>query len=665
MDRAPDCGYTYLWFVSTGASESERMTISKEKIDQTINNTQSYLLRQRRAGGFWTGNLSSSAVSTATAVFALASVNRRTYQNLIEGGLYWLKDHQNEDGGWGDTPQSVSQLSTTLVCLSAFSVSDGSFVYNEAIAKAEAWVKQQVGSNDPKVIALAVDQLHGRDKSFSAPVLMMCAMGKRLGPKHTGWQYVKPLPFELAALPPQFFKSLPLTVVNYALPVLIAIGQARFHFKKPSSPVTRRLRKACVQKTLKVLKTLQPESGGFLESPPLTAFVVMSLAGTGLVDHRIVTQGAYFLVDSVRDDGSWPIHSHLATGATTLAVNALCAGTSDMTDALTSTRDWLLTQQRRQVHATTHAAPGAWASNELPGAVPDVENTAAALIAMFDLSSDTTRSQKAAAKGIRWLVEQQNKDGGMPMFCRDWTRLRLERSAPDITAHALGAMGCWWGSLPKRLKKQTTRAMQRAMVYLKTTQHRSGFWTPLWFGHEQTSDHRNPVYGTSRVVTHLAHVPQSFRACMHGEIKRATKWLLAVQHPKGSWGADVAICSSLEESAVAVDALAATLTSHDLLLFDDQTQAIQNAIHKGTVWLTKATAQGTTFDPSPIGLWFGRLWYSDDLYPVAFTLGALNKAKSALKRQVLSRETRANRIVELPAQNKQARASESADILAL
>ncbi len=123
----------------------DSMTTINNTIEQTIANTRSHLLQQRRAGGFWTGRLSSSALATATAVFALGSVNRRTYHNLIEGGLHWLKDHQNADGGWGDTTQSHSNLATTLLSLSAFSVSDGSFTYNTAIAAASASTRNAPG----------------------------------------------------------------------------------------------------------------------------------------------------------------------------------------------------------------------------------------------------------------------------------------------------------------------------------------------------------------------------------------------------------------------------------------------------------------------------------------------------------------------------------------
>ena len=51
---------------------------------------------------------------------------------------------------------------------------------------------------------------------------------------------------------------------------------------------------------------MQPASGGFLESAPLTSFVVMSLASSGRSDHPVVRKGVEFLLSAVRPDGSWP-----------------------------------------------------------------------------------------------------------------------------------------------------------------------------------------------------------------------------------------------------------------------------------------------------------------------------------------------------------------------
>src|SRR5688572_145592 len=88
-------------------------------IDQAIANTRAHLLSLRNAAGHWEGELSSSALSTATAIVALGTVDAREHAAAIALGVKWLVEHQNADGGWGDTTLSKSNLSTTLLCWSA------------------------------------------------------------------------------------------------------------------------------------------------------------------------------------------------------------------------------------------------------------------------------------------------------------------------------------------------------------------------------------------------------------------------------------------------------------------------------------------------------------------------------------------------------------------
>ena len=88
-------------------------------LDNAIARTQAHLLSLRNEKGHWEGELSSSALSTATAVVALKLVDAAKHADFIEKGAAWLRQHQNTDGGWGDTTISKSNLSTTLLCWSA------------------------------------------------------------------------------------------------------------------------------------------------------------------------------------------------------------------------------------------------------------------------------------------------------------------------------------------------------------------------------------------------------------------------------------------------------------------------------------------------------------------------------------------------------------------
>ncbi|MCP4374662.1 MAG: squalene--hopene cyclase, partial [bacterium] len=91
-----------------------------DTIETTLSNAAGELLALRDPDGGWTGRLSSSALSTATATVAMECADRQGCGQLISSALEWLAEHVNDDGGWGDTPQSMSNLPTTLLVWSAF-----------------------------------------------------------------------------------------------------------------------------------------------------------------------------------------------------------------------------------------------------------------------------------------------------------------------------------------------------------------------------------------------------------------------------------------------------------------------------------------------------------------------------------------------------------------
>ena len=206
----------------------------------------------------------------------------------------------------------------------------------------------------------------------------------------------------------------------------------------------------------------------------------MSLVAAGESAHPVVERGVAFLERSVRADGRWPIDTNLATWVTTLAVNAL-ARRSDRRDPLeptarTALGRWLLDQQYRERHVYTDAPPGGWAWTDLPGGVPDADDTPGALLALHVLGADDSEYREAACAGIGWLLGLQNADGGVPTFCRGWGALPFDRSSPDLTAHTLRAWTAWRPMLPSALGTRTDRATGRAVRYLERAQQADGSW---------------------------------------------------------------------------------------------------------------------------------------------------------------------------------------------
>ncbi|MFH1300442.1 MAG: prenyltransferase/squalene oxidase repeat-containing protein, partial [Planctomycetota bacterium] len=342
-------------------------TVSHQRVQEGYQRARAELLSARNAAGHWEGELSTSALSTATAVMALEMIRRRrpaddhSLDSYIKQGIHWLATHQNEDGGWGDTIKSISNISTSMLCHAVFHATRNAINFSSITVNAKQYIDRSGGVE-------ALIARYGKDKTFSVPILTHCALARLVK-----WDTIPALPFELSCLPANFYKAVRLPVVSYALPALIAIGQVRHHFCKPKNPLLRVIRNLSIQKSLKKLISIQPSNGGFLEAAPLTSFVTMSLAGMGLVDHPVVKKGLEFLLASVRPDGSWPIDTNLATWTTTLSVNAIQGTLSEFEKA--PIRDWLLQQQYKELHPYTSAEPGGWAWTDLPGGVPDADDT--------------------------------------------------------------------------------------------------------------------------------------------------------------------------------------------------------------------------------------------------------------------------------------------------
>ncbi|MFG0262492.1 MAG: prenyltransferase/squalene oxidase repeat-containing protein [Novipirellula sp. JB048] len=626
----------------------------RHRVRSTLDQLRDELLNQRTGAGHWVGELSPSALSTATAISALSAVllharsplaEADSIEALIRRGMTYLAQQQNHDGGFGDTDRSYSNIATSYLAQAASALAQrsiGAGLESPRLSRLSEYIRLE--GEIP-----GLRRRYGTDKTFVVPILANMAIAGLVA-----WDEVPRLPFEAAVFPQSMYRILRMPVVSYAIPALVAIGQARHFHGTPAWLPIRGIRSASVKRSMQVLRRMQPESGGYLEATPLTSFVLMSLAATQRGDCEVSRDAIRFLTDSIRPDGSWPIDTNLATWVTSLSISALALDPEDdgswCSDSLV---DWHLGCQHRQRHPFTGAQPGGWGWTDLSGAVPDSDDTPAAILALSQMRTRVAPGRRreldqAAADGRRWLIDLQNRDGGWPTFCRGWGKLPFDRSSNDLTAHALRALA---------QPGLSSRTRARAERFLTRNQRSDGSWLALWFGNQDHPREENPVYGTARVLLAAADGFLSDEV-----VRRGCEYLIGSQNPDGGWGGGPSLLpwlkcqrvgglgkplaanlvSSVEETAVAIEALTTILwktagASMAGVAAKDQDsrdfaqtgpaaamEGQRAAIIRGVEFLLQSVHDGRHRVPWPIGFYFAKLWYHEKLYPLVFTVAALS-----------------------------------------
>jgi hypothetical protein len=219
------------------------------------------LKEEQNSDGFWTGKLSSSALSTATSIVALKINGNIEDYPLVQSGFNWLCLNINSDGGFGDTPESESNVSTSLLSYAAiYYCKDNDRQGISELKAIEKFLETKGITINGRDITSSILSFYGKDYTFSVPILSMLVICGVID--DSAVRYIPRLPFELSLLPASYYRFFNLQVVSYAVPALIGVGIYIHTRRKSEYSFGNIYRNRCIRPAVKKLISIMPASGG-------------------------------------------------------------------------------------------------------------------------------------------------------------------------------------------------------------------------------------------------------------------------------------------------------------------------------------------------------------------------------------------------------------------
>jgi squalene-hopene/tetraprenyl-beta-curcumene cyclase len=511
---------------------------------------------------WWKGRLTGSALATAGAALALGSAGRPRHRPAIESALEWLANTQNADGGWGDTYNSPSNVPATIaawVAISSWEHADGKIV--TAGRRAESFLSDQCGGLESAHIAGGLAQAAGGSPIAAATAAAMCAATGMINPR------------ELKRHPDQ----------------RLAYRLLKNRLIHRANPVGRIFDGLSTRRGIAALEQYSPA-----KCPVSTTCLTMiALAAANRLDHPAMDRCADFLAGVAHDEGGLSSTPNIAVRTTAQVVAALGegGGLCPPSDRCNGIAKWLLNRQ----------SDGGWGACDLPGAAINCYDTANVLLALHALRAFDDEAVACARRGVRFLLSATNADGGVGLVAG-------EASAADVTATCLLAMEQWRPVLG-RPEVQIAQACARMRRFLKTSQHNDGSWASLLAGNQLEPNTENRVWTTATVLASMTQITAVAGDC---DLPAAAGFLIEAQWPGGAWGPARGVAPSLDETAVAVGALAGV----------SGIKGCRDAAMRGAQWLTETFSSGA---PAPIFRDTDGTWQCDVNNPLVFMTFAMGR----------------------------------------
>ncbi|MEU5996410.1 squalene--hopene cyclase [Streptomyces sp. NPDC047197] len=612
---------------------------------RAIRRSTDFLLAQQDAQGWWKGDLDTNVTMDAEDLLLRQFLGIRDEKTTRAAALF-IRGEQRDDGTWATFFGGPGELSTTIEAYVALRLA-GDAPGDPHMARASAWIRDQGGIAASRVFTRIWLALFGWWK----------------------WDDLPELPPELIYFPKWLPLNIydfgcwarqtivPLTVVSAKRPVRPAPftldelhSDARVpNPGKPPAPMAswdgvfqrldkalhlyhkvapRKVRKAAMNHAARWIIERQENDGcwGGIQPPAVYSVIALHLLGYDL-EHPVLKAGLASLDRFAvwREDGARMIEAcQSPVWDTCLATIALAdAGVPADHPQLVKAADWMLAEEITRPGDWSvrrpRLAPGGWAFEFHNDNYPDIDDTAEVILALRRVDHpDRRRMEDAIARGVRWNLGMQSKNGAWAAFDADNTspfpnRLPfcdfgevIDPPSADVTGHVVEML-----AIEGKAHDPRTR---RGIEWLLAEQEPDGSWFGRWGV--------NYVYGTGSVVPALtaAGLPGS-----HPAVRRAVAWLESVQNDDGGWGEDLR--SYRYEEWRGHGASTASQTAWALLALLAAGEAESKAVERGVTWLAETQRDDGSWD-EPYFTGTGFPWdfsINYHLYRQVFPLTALGR----------------------------------------
>jgi squalene-hopene/tetraprenyl-beta-curcumene cyclase len=244
--------------------------------------------------------------------------------------------------------------------------------------------------------------------------------------------------------------------------------------------------------------------------------------------------------------------------------------------------------------------PGGWAFQYANAHYPDVDDTAAVVLAI-DRAADPLH-REAVERAIEWVVGMQSENGGWGAFDADNTHYYLnyipfadhgallDPPTADVSARCISMLAQYG------LRKGHP-VLDRGVDYLLKEQEPDGSWYGRWG--------TNYIYGTWSVLSALNAAGQDLA---DPSIRRAVDWLVGKQQADGGWGEDGS--SYYEDKKGAVKISTASQTAWAVLGLMAAGEVATPAVERGIAFLmSQRKTHGLWDEEAYTAVGFPRVFY--------------------------------------------------------